>query len=788
MTDLIELAAGKLNDAILMDWALDRYRQAIKGHSQHHEAMEQAWFDELALRRWLNSDDQETLNRLFAHLPEEQFANLAQAIGERWNKWSGSLAYHSAPVLARYQPDSAWCCFAEPPGGRHRDIESILGIIRSLTILPHDDGLQLLKTISQQILTSTKDSFTRELMLSELVSASLTLDRVIALEIIKAQLKVINREREWNQLLDRVALSLVGHSTYRQLASDIRKGETQLRFQQLEVFFGKDVPLEQFDQLSQERANLDDLTELVDRFLDEQDCTVVRLITETTRSKQFAERRDTIADCLIGVVAAACECKTLDTANMSLQEAVQLLASDLTEPRYFEALLERLSVFDQEEVEPVLEETLERERRTYGSVWMAKAMGQLGWDTFITPLTAAMCEDCGDFLCEAAKEALIRIGESAQGYMIDHWDSLDSSQRIYGLSVIEAVGGEPAASFAFDRFDELFQDEPENWCQLALSAPEPRLLQLLEQHLPRKQRLFDETFCQMARLLEVDHPDLESIAERVQKTQAEMQARRAAFRRGEWFNQTLMLELKCPECGDSNEYKVQHVVVNPGSKDTDLVLADEFPCSSCGHWVDFEFTNGAYMAISAELLKQAADSDEGLADQSKPLIVAEALYNGQRLPVSEVVSRCKVAVANDTASVADWLRLGYCYDRVLSRPRYGLGYVEQALVLEPNAVEAVLQKADAIAMQGDKEAAFQLLDQALASKEYWRFFLTDVASPAQFAAQFAHLYNELLRALGRADRASLLASFLGASKKVGRNDPCPCGSGKKYKKCCLAKH
>ena len=23
-------------------------------------------------------------------------------------------------------------------------------------------------------------------------------------------------------------------------------------------------------------------------------------------------------------------------------------------------------------------------------------------------------------------------------------------------------------------------------------------------------------------------------------------------------------------------------------------------------------------------------------------------------------------------------------------------------------------------------------------------------------------------------------------RDVGRNDPCPCGSGKKYKKCCLA--
>jgi len=24
-----------------------------------------------------------------------------------------------------------------------------------------------------------------------------------------------------------------------------------------------------------------------------------------------------------------------------------------------------------------------------------------------------------------------------------------------------------------------------------------------------------------------------------------------------------------------------------------------------------------------------------------------------------------------------------------------------------------------------------------------------------------------------------------AEPKIGRNDPCPCGSGKKYKKCCM---
>ena len=28
-------------------------------------------------------------------------------------------------------------------------------------------------------------------------------------------------------------------------------------------------------------------------------------------------------------------------------------------------------------------------------------------------------------------------------------------------------------------------------------------------------------------------------------------------------------------------------------------------------------------------------------------------------------------------------------------------------------------------------------------------------------------------------------TYIREEKKIGRNDPCPCGSGKKYKKCCM---
>jgi SEC-C motif-containing protein len=43
----------------------------------------------------------------------------------------------------------------------------------------------------------------------------------------------------------------------------------------------------------------------------------------------------------------------------------------------------------------------------------------------------------------------------------------------------------------------------------------------------------------------------------------------------------------------------------------------------------------------------------------------------------------------------------------------------------------------------------------------------------------AWLYNRALR--------EGPAPFRNPSKKPGRNDPCPCGSGKKYKHCCLLK-
>ncbi|MBW6535798.1 MAG: SEC-C domain-containing protein [Mariniphaga sp.] len=47
-----------------------------------------------------------------------------------------------------------------------------------------------------------------------------------------------------------------------------------------------------------------------------------------------------------------------------------------------------------------------------------------------------------------------------------------------------------------------------------------------------------------------------------------------------------------------------------------------------------------------------------------------------------------------------------------------------------------------------------------------------------------NLFNSPVNEIGEFDNHNNTYEPIKAEKKVGRNEPCPCGSGKKYKKCC----
>ncbi len=58
--------------------------------------------------------------------------------------------------------------------------------------------------------------------------------------------------------------------------------------------------------------------------------------------------------------------------------------------------------------------------------------------------------------------------------------------------------------------------------------------------------------------------------------------------------------------------------------------------------------------------------------------------------------------------------------------------------------------------------------------------LQEQATKARFAARILHAYF-----LAQRGERAVRSQPVVAPIKIGRNEPCPCGSGKKYKHCCL---
>lgn len=98
-------------------------------------------------------------------------------------------------------------------------------------------------------------------------------------------------------------------------------------------------------------------------------------------------------------------------------------------------------------------------------------------------------------------------------------------------------------------------------------------------------------------------------------------------------------------------------------------------------------------------------------------------------------------------------------------------------LIDPSIADFDGLKRDALVPAGRKSLGprYELLHDAIKEMETWVTF-----EPDQPRSRPARGVKPLLQ-----QEYPNPSSALRAGPKIGRNDPCPCGSGKKYKKCCL---
>ncbi len=314
-------------------------------------------------------------------------------------------------------------------------------------------------------------------------------------------------------------------------------------------------------------------------------------------------------------------------------------------------ILDILGRVDPGEVVPGMKAALEKARDHYGGVHLARMMGDLGYHEFIDPLIGCMSRDAGDFISEEAMTALAKIGTEAEEAVMNRWESLDSSQRIYGYGVMKRIGNrERAVSFLQDRFSEV-RSRPadlEGWCVTAEAVPDRRLVEILEGELHRKLVAVDESYATLCSLLNLQRSGLEEVRQRIGEHRARMGFKSLDEMTVEdIMDDTSHMELLCESCGDTNHFEVPVILISPEHPKEEPCLGGDLACPSCGALGPFKPTAMGMMALVAETLKINMAADSGV-EYSGPLqLVTSSLHDG-RVVAPSTASRISSGSATST--------------------------------------------------------------------------------------------------------------------------------------------
>lgn len=784
MLDPIISSKEKLDDPLMLEWALRYYNDLPENRLEEKARIESTWFHDLFIAQLIERNELETLSRLFNALPAKHFSSLTNLIIKYWPEWPASLANTAIQILAVNAPQALLSLLDDylkkVEQGVSLDCERLLNIYVLAENEINASYQPLLNRLGQKILALPKEHLGKIFFLPSLLCLSKGLSFDILKSVLVAALRSCNDRHRKADVLRSLFQGLFGQEEHLELVFDRSKKESVQRLEPLAHLFYEETPLTRLDQWLDSPPAFFEVLPLLEERSSQSDCCkkILKLLKNSIEVNQLLsddiQSQLGVATCIQSFAR-----KTFDNLKLDLNEMIDLLSADFFKPYWYPALSASLRAFDRNDIATALFARLPSVRHTYGGVQLAEVMGDLAWPEFVPCLIDSIAEDQGDYLCEATQTALKKIGKPAQAALIEHWNNLDSSQHIYGLTVITDIGGKAAADFACEHFDVLMDDNVESCCELALTAPDQRLLDRLRPELRRQQPLIDRACYILARLLDQDDDEIQAAKNRALADLTRKTKIRASLESGDFSSDSLYLELRCPSCNDVNQYAVKGVIVaKEQDENIPNLINDEFPCASCGQYVEFELTSSALMALTAEMLMMKAAHEK--EDQPNACITTmNCKVDGQTLPAATALEKLRKQVANSPDDARAWFQLGNILTYI-NRPKAGIKALSQAAQLIPAAIDVKLVLAQAHALNNDNEEAFQVLSEALNYVADWQF----LAPHSNFGQDFAKFYNHLRRSLNRNDLPALHPSSLKTPQKTGRNDPCPCGSGKKFKKCC----
>lgn len=356
-------------------------------------------------------------------------------------------------------------------------------------------------------------------------------------------------------------------------------------------------------------------------------------------------------------------------------------------------------------------------------------------------------QDCGDIeVVERCSRALVHLGAMALPALIGQLDTAAGPRRNEAFRCLSRLPYPETVAAVRQRWERLVEGGPALLAAVCYRLGSQELLTPLREEWRPGEPELTMALDLLCRLHGEEIPGLA----------ANDELNRAVADPTRW------VPLACQRCGRTYHYEVGIIYVAGGEEQglEEIFFQNEVVCKRCGATDAYEVTREAYLAILAELMRQPTPGSP--AADNIAIAPPTVLVDGRRMTVRAAIAEYRERIAAEPHNPSLPTGLGNIYRNIGRYPAAAQQY-KAALALDPDLPEVHYSLGVVYRELGDEAAARRHYHAC-------RDLIAARPAPDPFLVRVAMAAAEELG--------------LSAPAAAGRNDPCPCGSGRKYKKCC----
>ncbi|MBU4582692.1 MAG: SEC-C domain-containing protein [Proteobacteria bacterium] len=516
---------------------------------------------------------------------------------------------------------------------------------------------------------------------------------------------------------------------------------------------------------------------------------------KATAAEVPAAQRETVAGIAIVVLALLAESRSLIALNpetLDADAALDLFFEERPDAPRDDAIMDLLA--KRADVKNLVREAVRRVHQFPFSQMNGRLIRFAGRfiDEGLARDMLAMDFDGSGFEDDVA-EAVGGLGPLSIPLLRPFFEKNDPAGIPLALRVLENLPTEEAVDLILSHWSLLWGGYREWLLDAVDRIGDKRFIPALKIELREGEQAEGEVFRLLCLINGATDPELERIKREMELREEREKRLQGAMEKediGAFLREPLEIPLKCRSCRNVYHYTVGKVFVAANGKDT--VIEDHIVCKKCGALDHYEVANAGMIAVTARLALLTLDRETGKMDRDEMTVVPIRTVSafGKEIPLQDLVDQYQKKLRKNPESPE--LLIGFANAlRQIKRREDSVPFYERAIRIDPLAVEGYVSLGEYALEKGDPETAFSHYGKAAEIMDRGHYYRV-TADLDQFKESLLDMLMMVSGRLGKGlthpgDPRPVREAPLPARPAVGRNHPCPCGSGKKYKKCCLLK-